>query len=114
MKKRSHAHRFPPTAETPQSLAELLVAALAENERLAKLVDELRREIVALKRETIALRDRLRALGREGVVAACADVASGDTGWRAFYARFCLYIAKYRSAAGKAGAFVRRYENFLS
>ena len=61
-KKTPHAHKLPPAIETSPSLA----AALAENERLAKLLDELRQEIVALKqenaalkRENIALRDRL-------------------------------------------------------
>ena len=37
-----------------------------------------------------------------------AEIRSGE--WRAFYARFCRYIAKYRDALGKAGAFVRRLE----
>ena len=61
-KKTPHAHKLPPAIETSPSLA----AALAENERLAKLLDELRQEIVALKQkidaltqENIALRDRL-------------------------------------------------------
>ena len=66
MKKKPHAHRLPPAIESPPSLADLLAAALAEIERLTKLLDELRQEIVALKqenaalkRENIALRDRL-------------------------------------------------------
>ena len=61
-KKTPHAHKLPPAIETSPSLA----AALAENERLTKLLDELRQEIVALKQENaalkqenIALRDRL-------------------------------------------------------
>ena len=60
------APTLPQTSSTPPSLEQLLAAALAENERLLKLVDELRQEIVALKqenaalkRENIALRDRL-------------------------------------------------------
>ena len=65
-KKTPHVRTLPPTAESSPSLAQLLAAALAENERMAKLLDELREENAALKRknaaltqENITLRDRL-------------------------------------------------------
>ena len=55
----SQTHTFPQISETEPSLVELLATAIAENERLEKLVDELRRENVALKEENLALRERL-------------------------------------------------------
>lgn len=55
----SKAQTFPQTSDAPPSLEERLAVSLAENERLVKLVDELRRKIVALEQENLALRERL-------------------------------------------------------
>ena len=55
----SKAQTFPQISDAPPSLEERLAVSLAENERLVKLVDELRRKIVALEQENLALRERL-------------------------------------------------------
>ena len=49
------APTLPQTSSTAPSLEQLLAVALAENERLLKLVDEQRQEIVALERKITAL-----------------------------------------------------------
>ena len=62
----SPADIFPQTSGAQPSLEERLAAGLAENARLTALVEEqatiiaeLRQEIVALKQENLALRERL-------------------------------------------------------
>ena len=61
------AHRFPPTCSSPQSLVELLAQGLAENERLTRLVDELRQENLALRQELVALKQEIAALRQENL-----------------------------------------------
>lgn len=56
------AHMFPASSGSLQSLEELLAAALAENERQAKLLDELRQENAALRQENLALKQEIVAL----------------------------------------------------
>ena len=61
------APTLPQTSSTAPSLEQLLAAALTENERLLKLVDELRQEIVALKQENAAFKQEIAALTRENI-----------------------------------------------
>ena len=49
------AHTFPQTSGVPQSLEEVLEVCFAENERLNKLVDEQRQEIITLQKKNVAL-----------------------------------------------------------
>ena len=61
------APTLPQTSSTPPSLEQLLAAALAENGRLLKLVDEQRQEIVALKQENAAFKQEIATLTRENI-----------------------------------------------
>ena len=51
------AHMFPASSGSLQSLEELLAAALAENERQAKLLEELRQENAALNQDSERQKD---------------------------------------------------------
>ena len=61
------AQSFPPTCSSPQSLVELLAQSLAENERLTRLLDELRQENLALRQELVALKQEIAALRQENL-----------------------------------------------
>ena len=60
--KTSDAHTSLRISKIPQSLEEVLEVCFAENERLTKLVDEQRQEIITLQKENVALQQENLAL----------------------------------------------------
>ena len=58
---------MPQTSAGALSLEELLAAALAENERLVKLVDELRQENLALRQAITALEQKILVLSKKNL-----------------------------------------------
>ena len=107
-KKTPHVRTLPPTAESSPSLAQLLAAALAENERMAKLLDELREENAALKRknaaltqENITLRDRLNQNSANSNQPPSQDVpAHGVAAWVSAGGAYCFAISSIHPRAG--------------